>query len=268
MSTWGFGVARMDAAASTRSVLGEICVCAGTAVGERFAPHVAASYRELAQALQSGAIGVAWMPPIPAIEVEENKIGTVLAVPARKGMASYHSAFVARKGGPTTLRECERGRAAWVDGESASGYVVPRLHLASLGFDVAHFFSEEIFARTHVAVVDAVVAGRADVGATFCSFDGNGKRILNAGWTESDGSGARAVKMIASAGPIPNDAIVGSAKLPLHLRGSLTRWLLHLSAREQELFHRLLRSAEFRVFAPAHFDPLKHMIRAARSRGL
>ncbi len=267
-SSWGFGVASTDVGGSSRAALAELCHYAASATGERFTPHVATTYRELAQALEAGRIGVAWMPPIPAIELEERKHAVVLVLPARKGMASYHAAFITRKGGPRTLAECKGLRAAWVDPESASGYVVPRLHLASLGFDVAGFFCEELFARTHLAVVEAILTRRAEVGATFCSFEPHSKRILNAGWTESDGTGIRPIEMIAAAGPIPNDAIVASTKLPLPIRASLTRWLLHLAMKEKELFQHLLRCAEFRVFAPAHFDPLRHMIRAARARGL
>jgi len=211
-------------------------------------------------------MGLAWMPPIPCVELEENGGGVVLAVPARKGLASYYSALFARRGGPRTIHECEGKGVAWVDAESASGYVIPRLHLASLGIDARTFFGKEIFARTHTAVVDAVVAGRVAVGATFCNLDA-AKRVTNAGWTDPDGTNARQVEMISSAGPIPNDAIVGSMKLPLPTRAALTRWLLELDPRGKALFQQLLRATEFRVLPAAHFDPLKHIVRTARVRG-
>jgi phosphonate transport system substrate-binding protein len=249
-----------------QSALGELCSLATAALGERFVPHFATSYRELSLALETGAMGLAWMPPIPCVELEETGGGVVLAVPARKGMASYHSALVVRKGGPRTLQECAGRGVAWVDGESASGYVIPRLHLTSLGIDARTFFGKEIFAHTHTAVVDAVVEGRVVVGATFCNLD-VAKRVANAGWTDPDGSNARPVDMISSAGPIPNDAIVGSTKLPLPTRAGLTRWLLELDPRAKTLFQQLLRATEFRVLAPAHYEPLKHIVRTARARG-
>ncbi len=248
-------------------MLGEICSLATAAVGEKIVPHFATSYRELAQALETGKMGLAWMPPIPAVELEENRVGVVLAVPARKGLATYHSALITRLGGPRTVKDCAGRDVAWVDAESASGYLIPRLHLASLGIDVRTFFGKEIYARTHAAVVDAVVAGRVTLGATYCNFDSSSKRVTNAGWTDPDGHNARPVEMLASAGPIPNDAIVGSAKLPLPLRASLTRFVLELQPRGKELFQQLLRATEFRVLPAAHFEPLKHIVRAARARG-
>jgi ABC-type phosphate/phosphonate transport system substrate-binding protein len=145
--------------------------------------------------------------------------------------------------------------------------LIPRLHCVSLGIDVTTFFGKEHFARTHTGVVDAVVSGRTLLGATYCNFDAHGKST-NAGWTDPDGGNARAVEMIASAGPIPNDTIVGATKMPLPLRTALTRWLIEMTPRGSELFQQLLRATEFRVLPAAHFAQLKHMVRTARARGV
>lgn len=248
-------------------MLTDICELASQACGEKLVPQFASSYRELAGWIAEGKTGVAWMPPIPAVEIEDRGAGSVVALPTRNGMATYHAALVARRGGPTTIEECRGKRVAWVDAESASGYLIPRLHLVSVGFDVARGFAKETFEKTHIGVVDAVLAGRAEIGATYCNFEPNTQRVANAGWTDADGGNARPVTIVASAGPIPNDAIVGSSKLPLPLRARLTRWLLELDPNGKRLFQQLLRASEFRVFPSAHFEPLKHMVRLARVRG-
>jgi ABC-type phosphate/phosphonate transport system substrate-binding protein len=267
VSTWGFGVVRAETMAAPQAVLAEICELASAATGEKWVPQFAETYRELSATLGSGKTGLAWMPPIPAVDLEESGGGFVLVLPARKGQATYHSALIARKGTVKTIEDCKGKSVAWVDHESASGYVIPRIHLASLGIDVASFFSKEIFAKTHMGVVDAVVAARADVGATFCNFTPGSKIVSNAAWTDADGSNPRAVDMLTSTGAIPNDAIVGTSKLPLPLRASVTRFLIELSPRGKQLFEQLLRATEFRVSRPGHFEPLKHMVRMARVRG-
>jgi phosphate/phosphite/phosphonate ABC transporter binding protein len=267
VSTWGFGVVRAETMAAPQAVIAEICDLASSAAGEKFIPQFAESYRELAKTLTTGKTGLAWMPPIPAVEIEETGAGFVLALPARKGQATYHSALITRKGAAKTIEDCKGKSIAWVDQESASGYVIPRLHLASLGIDIGKFFSKEIFAKTHMGVVDAVIAGRADVGATYCNFEPGSKTMSNAAWTDVDGNNARSIDMLTSTGAIPNDAIVGTSKLPLPLRASVTRFLLELSPRGKQLFEQLLRATEFRVSRPNHFEPLKHMVRMARVRG-
>jgi ABC-type phosphate/phosphonate transport system substrate-binding protein len=208
------------------------------------------------------------MPPIPAVELEEAGAGVVLVLPARKGSATYHSALIARKGAGKKIEDFRGKSVAWVDRASAAGYVIPRLHLAALGFDVASFFSKDIFAKTHMGVVDAILAGRAELGATYCNFAPGGTHVSNASWTDLDGNNARAVELIATTGAIPNDAIVGSAKLPLPVRAAITRFLIDLSPRGKQLFDQLLQASEFRVSRPGHFEPLKHMVRVARVRGV
>src|SRR5206468_2425304 len=103
---------------------------------------------------------------VPTIELEDEGVASVLAIPARRGMTTYHAAFIVRRGGPKTLVELRGRRAAWVQRDSAAGYLVPRMHLAAQGFDVLRFFSRELFVHAHSGVIDAVVSGDADVGAT------------------------------------------------------------------------------------------------------
>jgi len=93
------------------------------------------------------------------------------------------------------------------------------------------------------------------------------KRIMTAGWTAADGSKIRDVELVATLGPIPNDAIVASARVPASVRSSLTRWLLAPDERSQDLLAELFQVRSFRVASSAHFDELRHMRRAARSRG-
>ncbi len=249
-------------------ILAELCLRASKASGDHVTPHVASSYRELADGLARGSLGLAWLSPILAVDVEDQGHGAVLALPVRNGTASYHTAFITRKGGPRTLADCVGRSVAWVDRDSASGYMIPRLHLASLGLDPAKSFSRETFHGTHSAVVEAVLSGRSDVGVTFANVDPGTKQILNAGWTDPTGRSDRPVHVIDTAGPIPNDAIVASTKLPAATRAALTRWLLEIDTVERDLFRRLIRAEEFKVIPPSHFEPLKHMVRAARARGV
>jgi phosphate/phosphite/phosphonate ABC transporter binding protein len=265
-AAWGFGIARSHEVASMQSLFTELCELLSAATGTVFYSHLALTYRELADSLRRGDLGLAWMPPIPAIELQDQGAATALGLPARGGQTSYHAAFIARKGGPKTIAEMKGRRIAWVHRDSASGYLVPRLHLASQGFDVFHFFSRELFVGSHIGVVDALMAGNVDVGVTFCSLDAGG-RVTTAGWTAADGTNLRPVEIISTVGPIPNDAVVASTLLPATVRASVTRWLLNLEERPKKLMSELLHAADFRVASPTHYESLRHTVRAARARG-
>jgi phosphonate transport system substrate-binding protein len=268
--TWTFGMAPSHAVGAAQTRLKELCAIVSEATGVSFAPHHAPSYRDLADGIRHGDVGIAWMPPIPSIVLEEDGAATPLALPWRHESASYYSALVTREtrdGRVKGVTELQGMRAAWVDKESAAGYLVPRMHLASIGIDVRTFFAQETFAHSHLGVVDAVVSGAADVGATFCTLDPATKRVMTAGWTAADGSKIRDVELVATLGPIPNDAIVASSRVPASVRSSLTRWLLAPDERSQDLLAELFQVRAFRVASSAHFDELRHMVRAARSRG-
>jgi phosphate/phosphite/phosphonate ABC transporter binding protein len=266
-AAWGFGIARSYELSSLQKLFAELCELVSAATGTHFFPHQALTYRELADALRRGDLGLAWMPPIPAIELQEQGACAALALPSRAGQTSYHAAFIVRRGGPKALGELKGRRIAWVHRDSASGYLVPRLHLAALGFDVYHFFSREVFCGSHAAAINALTAGQVDVTVTFANLDANG-RMATAGWTAPDGSNIRPVDVVATIGPIPNDAVVASTLLPAPARAAVTRWLLHLEERPRGIFTELLHAGEFRVASPTHYEALRHTVRAARARGV
>jgi phosphonate transport system substrate-binding protein len=260
-------MARSHAVGAAQSRLKDLCAIVSDATDTTFVPHHANSYGDLAAAIRQGYVGLAWMPPIPAIELEEEGIATPLAFPSRQDSSSYYAALITREGRGKAISDLQGMRAAWVDRESAAGYLVPRLHLASLGIDVKTFFAQESFAHSHLGVVDAVVSGAADVGATFCTLDPVTKRVVTAGWTAADGSTIRNVEVVATVGPIPNDAMVAASRMPAAVRSSLTRWLLAPDEKSCDLLAELFQVRTFRVVTSAHFDPLRHVIRAARARG-
>jgi phosphonate transport system substrate-binding protein len=264
---WGFGVVRANDWSDGRTPFAELCALASAAAGVRFEPVMTSSYDELAAAIRDGEVGLAWLPPIPTIELEASGTASVLAIPARRGSTIYHAAFIVRRGGPKTLAELRGRRAAWVQRDSAAGYLVPRMHLAAQGFDVLRFFARELFVHSHAGVVDAIVNGDADVGATFCSVDNISGRVLRSMWQDEQGNTIRPIEAITTMGPIPNDALVAASEVPAAARSALTRWLLTLDGRAKEIFEALLGSGDFRVPAPNHYEMLRHAMRAAHARG-
>ena len=266
-ATWAFGIARSHAVGAARTRLKELCAIVSEVTGISFTPLHAASYGELADGIRQGDVGIAWMPPLPAIELEEAGAATPIALPWRQETTSYYAAIVTREGRAKGLPDLQGKRVAWVAKDSAAGYLVPRMHLASLGMNPRTFFAQERFAGSHLAVIDAVVSGAVDVGATFCTLEPSTRRIMTAGWLAADGSKIRDVDLVATIGPIPNDAIVASARVHASTRTALTRWLLAPDTRSQDLFAELFQVRAFRVASTAHFDELRHMVRAARARG-
>jgi ABC-type phosphate/phosphonate transport system substrate-binding protein len=269
-SAYGFGIVQaQELERAGRSTFDELCGLLSEASGITFKTAITTSYRELAIGIEEGDVGVAWLPPIPTLELESRSLGTVLGIPTRNGTTTYHSALIVRRGGPKTIAELRGRRAVWVQRESAAGYLVPRMHLAGQGIDVLRYFSRELFVHSHTAVVEAIVNGDADVGATYCHerIEGGAPRVIRGAWMDDEGRSLRPVEVLATFGPIPNDALVGSNELSASTRGAVTRWLLDPTDRARELLKSVLGASDFRVHNPSHYDSLKHMLRTARARG-
>jgi phosphonate transport system substrate-binding protein len=259
----GFGIVRSIDPTRGRARLAELCEALGKDLDSLFIPHHPESYRKLVSAFEAGDVAVAWLPPIASAQLVERGRAELLALPIRRGAVAYRSALIVRRGGPASLADLKGRRMAWVDPESSSGYLVPRLMLHGAGFDVTSFFSEERFLMSHSGVVDAVASGRYDVGATYCAVEGGSG--VHGSWT---GATEVPLEVLATSGSIPNDAIVVSTTLPSDVRSQLLRWLISMrSPSAKRLCADLFSADSFRVASTAHFEPLRRIVLAARARG-
>ena len=263
---YGFGIARSSSFAVAR--FAELCAEASRLGQAEITALDFPSYGELVHAVATGRVAIAWLPPLAAAQLAEQRAVEVLALPLRKGGLAYHTALIGRRGLPRTIEQFRGCRVAWVDPQSASGYLMPRIHLASLGFDPRGFFDHESFAGTHYGVVEAVTKGTADLGATYCSIDARTGRVMTSAWTATDTPASRSLlDVVTSAGPIPNDAVVVTPELVGIERARFLRFLLDPNEHARALLRDVFNTGDFRVAHPEHFAPLRHMLRAALARG-
>jgi phosphonate transport system substrate-binding protein len=180
----------------------------GDLLGEPVEPHHAADYRGLCAALEHGLAHMAWVPPLAVARAMRSNSIVPAVVSVRNGMTSYSTALIALSRSPyKTVGDLKDLRAAWVDRESASGYLIIRASLRAAGISLARAFSEDLFLRSHAEVARAVSEGEADVGATFFSFQSGTRDIARAGWREG-GLSDDDVTVVTQAGPIPSDVFV------------------------------------------------------------
>jgi phosphonate transport system substrate-binding protein len=147
----------------------------------------------------------------------------------RHGVTSYLTGLVTLTSSRVRALADLRGlRAAWVDRESASGYVVIRAALRKQGVSLVDAFREDIFVRTHAEVARAIESGRADVGATCFNVASGAVQIGRSKYTGVNGAPLPDVRILAQAGPIPSDAFaahrsvspIALAKLDMALVGA------------------------------------------------
>ena len=161
-------------------------------------------YQALVDALVEGEIDFAWMPPAAFVAAADRGAG-VVALAQRFGRSTYESAIVVRDDSPITqLADLEGKSIAYVDRNSASGYLYAvDLIARELGRPLS-VFREEHFQGSHRAVCDAVLHGWVDAGTTYVVRDA-ADRIVHSGWIDLFAGDAPRLRVIASSAPIPCD---------------------------------------------------------------
>jgi len=239
----------------TRGLLEQLCLALADATGIEVTPSGVVSYAKLLEEIERGKVDLVWLPPVPALRAMAQGYVTPIALPIRHGDSSYYTAlFTRRQSRYKRLSDLKNLRAAWVDPQSAAGYLIIRAHLAQQGVDLDEAFHENLFLGTHDAVAEAVLQGRADVGATFASFDDK-RRVRRAGWGTAD------VRVIAKAGPIPNDMFAARTGLSSLLVRVVQSALIDVqNAQLREAARTLLAAEGFAVPDPKHLEPLRELL--------
>src|SRR5690349_3076871 len=168
------------------------------------------TYELLEKALLSGEVDAAWGPPIVCARVE--RAGAHVALRAvRYGAVTYRSVLICRSNDPLDLRQLGNPgaapvRAVWVDRWSMGGYILPRHHLRAKGIDFKQAFLEETTVGSYEACFQEVLAGDADLTASFANRRG-------LGYVELCQDRAFELRTLAYTDESPNDGVVLSPRL-------------------------------------------------------
>jgi phosphonate transport system substrate-binding protein len=214
------GIALTTDPERSRERLERFCEAVEAATGLQIGTRGLYPYHQLLAALEGGELDLVWLPPLLALRSTGQGVVRPLAIPIRHGVSTYSTALFARPDSTLTdVTQLANVRAAWVDPQSAAGYHVIRALLKSRGIDLDAAFGENTFLGSHDAVVDAVLSGTADVGATFYHEPSPGPESdappKSAGWKD------RRVRVLLVAGAIPSDMLAARAELEPEIRGKL-----------------------------------------------
>jgi phosphonate transport system substrate-binding protein len=240
----------------TRAHLDEFCAALAGATGLAVEGVGVWYYHRLLEALDIGGVDIAWLPPILAAQGMLRGVAVPIALPVRGGVTSYSTALFVREDSPIRSVSDLRGvRAGWVDRQSASGYLLIRAHLRTVGVDLDHAISSDRFLGSHEEVVHAVLEGSADVGASYVHLDPIDERPIRAAW------GAARVRVITHAGPIPADVVAASRRLDISVTDRVQRALFHgQRARLRDVVRVLLGADAFVAPRPGHLDAVAALL--------
>jgi phosphonate transport system substrate-binding protein len=263
-----FVIARSIEHRETPAALERFAAHLSRQIGEAVTTEVVPSYRALKQTLAAAQAQLAWVPPLVLADTSDGHCMEPLVVSVRAGSSEYCSVLFARADSKLrSVHDLCGGVVAWVDPGSASGYLLPRLHLMAEGFRLEKLFRREKFAGSHGAVVRAVFDGEADVGATFGGPPNVADPDERSGW--ADVEPRCQVRVLFRSLPVPADAVVCAADLSPSVRVRATAALIHLGtcAIGRRVIRRLFGADGFVTFDPRALARLRALIDGVRSRG-
>ncbi len=125
-------------------------------------------YHSLGEQIKKGIIDGGWFSPFAYITAAELTPLVPVATPLINGKDYYNGYIIARNDSGISSLDSLPGRTfAYVDKNSASGYLYARHSIKEAGYDPESIFSSVSFAGSHDQVILGVINGEFDAGATY-----------------------------------------------------------------------------------------------------
>ena len=214
--------------------------------------NVGTDFAAVREAMCAGKAHIGWLNTFNYVLANEKCGVDVGLVTVRFGSTSYKGQLNVRAdSGIKTLEDLKGKTVCWVDPNSTSGYVIPRIMLKANGIDPDKDFAQQIEAGSHNNVITQVYNGDCDVGATYADARSS---------VEDDLPDVKEkVVVLALTSDIPNDNVSFAKDFPQELRQKITDALLEIaqSPEGQEALNELYSIAGLEPADDSFYDAFR-----------
>jgi phosphonate transport system substrate-binding protein len=149
------------------------------------------------------------------------------------GPATYTGSLAVPKNSPIhsiedVIKHAKELTISFVDPASASGFLVQKAYLQSLGIEPQRDFRKVLFTQNHLASVMTLKAGKVDVGAV------NGRMLSR--WVQSGKLKPNDIRILWTSPSIPNQPIAVSKMLPAAFKEEIRRAFLDMYQKDRKAF--------------------------------
>jgi phosphonate transport system substrate-binding protein len=190
--------------------------------------EVGTDFAATREAMGAGKAHIGWLNTFNYVLANEKYGIEVGLVTSRYGSSTYKGQINVRAdSGIETLDDLRGKVMCWVDPNSTSGYIIPRIMLQANGIDPDADFSQTIEAGSHNNVITQVYNGDCDAGASYADARSS---------IEEDVPDVKEqVVVLAETTDIPNDSVSFIKDLPAETRDQLVNALLEIASTEEGL---------------------------------
>lgn len=188
--------------------------------------NVGTDFAAVREAMGAGQAHIGWLNTFNYLLAHEKYGVDVGLVTERRGSATYKGQInVNADAGITSVADLAGKTFCWVDPNSTSGYIIPRIWLQANGLNPDTDFAETIEAGSHNNVITQVYNGDCQAGATF-SDARSGVEAELADVMEK-------VLVLGETADIPNDGVAFIAEFPAEMRQQIVDALLEIAQSEE-----------------------------------
>ncbi len=157
-------------------------------------------YDAIGNSLRNKLADFGWFSPATYVAAKDQFNITPLVTPKVNNGNTYTGYIIANKGsGIKSLNDLQGRSFGFVDKKSASGYVYPKAALLENGKNPDSFFGSTRFMGSHGKVIEGVLNGEIEAGATY-----------NEAFDAAGAAAAANLDIIFMTDPIPKDAIAAA----------------------------------------------------------
>ncbi len=188
--------------------------------------NVGTNFAAVREAMGAGQAHIGWLNTFNYVLAHEKYGVQVALVTVRFDRTTYRGQIVVRAdSGITKLEDLKGKTMCWVDTNSTSGYIIPRITLKANGIDPDKDFAKTVEAGSHNNVIMAVYNGDCDAGATYDDARNS---------VEKDVPDVKQkVVVLTYTSDIPNDTVSFIKDFPADLRDKIVNALLEIAQTEE-----------------------------------
>lgn len=193
-------------------------------------------YTSLIEGIQRKKLHVAQLSPFAYVLANRKKcLVPLVTIGLDNQPTTYHSCIISSS--KSTIKTMEDLRKqvhnlslCFADPASASGHLIPRAYLKSIGLEADSNFKQVVFAGSHAAAVMSVIAGKIDIGCTTNDLILN--KLVDQGAIKKED-----YNILWISDGIVNDVISASLDLSPTFRDKITKAYLEVNKKDSIAFN-------------------------------
>jgi len=214
--------------------------------------NVGTDFAAVREAMGAGQAHIGWLNTFNYVLANEKYGVEVGLATVRFGASTYVGQLNVRAdSGITSLEDLKGKVMCWVDPNSTSGYIIPRIMLAANGIDPDTDFAKTVEAGSHNNVITQVYTGECDVGASYA----DARSSIEADYPDVKD----VVAVLATTTEIPNDSVSFISDMDEEMRNDIINALLEYAATPegQETLNNLYNIENLQKVDDSFYDPFR-----------